>query len=451
MPNEPEQPDLSNMVRLEPQPAITAPPPLNNQPGWNPLQRSPLPPSLNTAPDQLRQFYNRDSGPQWRILPQQPAGLASNNSAIASHLLAINDSSGVLLLTNNLTNASQSVLNLIGGTGMTLAADAHGGVTFSALATGDGLTHGTTPWESDPSYAFIREEFMFRGDGANGNAFTANNTPIGTGWTLQATSVSPIVGFMGGAPPNLGQVWRADVGSSEVGAYITPNLLFSSERFATGENASALFFPDSGMALLENPGWTATFVFKVDINRTGTAFSVAHASIYVGLFGTTFLPIMNNSTLSGSRPDVFIGVRYDASTQLGPFALTSVANHSGNTTVYTGTITGGATSGSFVGQLFTVTGFVTNTVNNGTFLCTGSTATTITLANNAGVAEMHAASVSSAGTAPADSFLTLEAVANPTYNFFGRKNIQGTTLVTNVAPVPGLGIVWMFAVPARAR
>lgn len=439
MPNEPQQPDLSNMVRLEPQPPITSAPPLNNQPGWNPFQRSPLPPSMNSgSADQLRQFYNRDSGPQRRVLPQQPAGLAGINSAARSNQLMFSGGTGVTLLTNNLTNASQSVLNLIEGTGMTLAADAHGGVTFSALATGDGLTHGTTPWESDPSYAFIREDFMFRGDGANGNTFTVNSTPIGAGWTFQGPANPVVGGFMGGAPPNMGQLWFADIGSAEQGNFVIPNLLFSSERFATGENANALFFPDGAFALLENPGWNATFVFKVDINRTSSAFSVSHASMYVGLFGTTFLPIMNNGTLSGSRPDVFVGVRYDASVQMGPFAITSCASHSGNTTVYTGTITGGGTTSSFIGQLFTVTGFVTNTVNNGTFLCTGASTTTLTLANNAGVAETHTASVVSAGTAPADSFFTLEVVANPTYNFFGRKNFQGTTYVTNVAPVAGV-------------
>ena len=40
----------------------------------------------------------------------------------------------------------------------------------------------------------------------------------------------------------------------------------------------------------------------------------------------------------------------------GPFALTSVANAAAGTTVYTGTITGGAAN-AFVGVVFTIAGF----------------------------------------------------------------------------------------------
>ncbi len=73
----------------------------------------------------------------------------------------------------------------------------------------------------------------------------------------------------------------------------------------------------------------------------------------------------------------------------GPFALTSVANAAAGTTVYTGTITGGAAN-AYVGVVFTIAGFG-NAANNGTFTCTASTATTITLTNAAGVAQTQAA------------------------------------------------------------
>lgn len=56
--------------------------------------------------------------------------------------------------------------------------------------------------------------------------------------------------------------------------------------------------------------------------------------------------------------------------------------------VYTGTITGGANN-ALVGNTFTVAGFV-NAVNNGVFVCTGSTATTLTLLNGNAIAETHA-------------------------------------------------------------
>jgi uncharacterized repeat protein (TIGR01451 family) len=69
--------------------------------------------------------------------------------------------------------------------------------------------------------------------------------------------------------------------------------------------------------------------------------------------------------------------------------LTAAANAAGGTTVYTGTITGGANNG-FVGDSFVVAGF-TNAANNGTFTATASTATTLTLNNTAGVRQNFAA------------------------------------------------------------
>jgi len=74
--------------------------------------------------------------------------------------------------------------------------------------------------------------------------------------------------------------------------------------------------------------------------------------------------------------------------------LASVAASVGSSAVYTGTITGGAAN-AFAGYVFTVSGF-TNSVNNGTFLCTASSITTLTLANANAVIETHAATAASA-------------------------------------------------------
>jgi hypothetical protein len=71
------------------------------------------------------------------------------------------------------------------------------------------------------------------------------------------------------------------------------------------------------------------------------------------------------------------------------FTLTSVANHSGSATVYTGTIPGGG-SNFYSGWSFRILGF-TNSANNGLFPCTASTTTTLTLTNANGAAETHAA------------------------------------------------------------
>jgi hypothetical protein len=64
--------------------------------------------------------------------------------------------------------------------------------------------------------------------------------------------------------------------------------------------------------------------------------------------------------------------------------------------VYTGTITGGG-SNAFAGFDFVVAGFV-GANNNGTFIATASSATTLTLTNPAATAETHAATATSEET-----------------------------------------------------
>jgi uncharacterized protein YjdB len=77
--------------------------------------------------------------------------------------------------------------------------------------------------------------------------------------------------------------------------------------------------------------------------------------------------------------------------------LSAAANASSGTTVYTGTITGGG-SNAFAGQTFVVAGFDL-AANNGSFLCTASTTTTLTLQNASGVADTHAATATLQETA----------------------------------------------------
>lgn len=70
------------------------------------------------------------------------------------------------------------------------------------------------------------------------------------------------------------------------------------------------------------------------------------------------------------------------------FNLTSVAAAVSGTTVYSGAVTGGA-SNAYAGKTFVVSGW-TNIVNNGTYTCSASTASTLTLSNANGVAETNA-------------------------------------------------------------
>jgi hypothetical protein len=77
--------------------------------------------------------------------------------------------------------------------------------------------------------------------------------------------------------------------------------------------------------------------------------------------------------------------------------LSAAANASGGTTVYTGTIPGGG-SNAYIGFQFVVAGF-DKSANNGTFTCTASSTTTLTLNNAAGVSDSHGATATGTGDA----------------------------------------------------
>lgn len=115
---------------------------------------------------------------------------------------------------------------------------------------------------------------------------------------------------------------------------------------------------------------------------------------------------------------------------VGQLTLTAAAAASGGSTVYTGTVTGGASS-ALAGFTFVIAGFVTNAVNNGTFVATASSATTLTLSNSAGIAETHAA------TATPQGFVTATAL---TYDNSGEQNLVSGT-PTQVATVSGSGLI----------
>jgi hypothetical protein len=86
---------------------------------------------------------------------------------------------------------------------------------------------------------------------------------------------------------------------------------------------------------------------------------------------------------------------------LGTFVLTGVTTTvaGSGVAVYAGTITGGATpaNNAFAGYAFTVAGYVTYPKNNGVFLCTASTGSTLTLANASATTESIASTATNTG------------------------------------------------------
>ncbi len=117
-----------------------------------------------------------------------------------------------------------------------------------------------------------------------------------------------------------------------------------------------------------NQAWMDFYVLDTD--------SGAPNNTYLG--DVTVAEIYNNGA----------GVNAAWTVNQASFALTQSANASGGTTVYTGTITNGASpANAWQGYYFSVTGFGNGANNGGPWLCTASTATTITLQNPSGVAQ----------------------------------------------------------------
>jgi hypothetical protein len=113
------------------------------------------------------------------------------------------------------------------------------------------------------------------------------------------------------------------------------------------------------------------------------------------------------------------------------------AQDEAGTGVYTGTITGGG-SNAFAGETFVVTGF-TNAQNNGTFIATASTTTTLTLENPNSTAETHAATATAQ-----ESGNSLKYVA------YGFKTLTGNTYqpsgtTTAVVTVSATGLITAVA------
>ena len=329
------------------------------------------------------------TGPNMRspTFPKQP-GIVS--TIISKAAAAISSTAASLIIkVNNMLAPNQSVLNFLQGTGMTITVDASGNLLFVSTATGDGLTHSAAPWESDPAYVILRDDFS----NIQASSNTANPVQgIGNlGWNLYGlggTAEAAHAGLYGGAFPNLGQFWWDSNGTIRQFSWL--NLPQNGTTgSATGTNM--------GWPLFESPGWQMTWVFRLGGSTATITSSQTGAfgqkSMYVGLAGNT-APNQYSSSLD-LRPDVFFGVRYDTSGYPGSggagapgivnYAATAVTQ-SGSSMALTGTFTGAnqITGTTWVGLWFTVTG-AGNAGNNGVFVCTAATSTTLTLLNPNGV------------------------------------------------------------------
>jgi hypothetical protein len=140
-------------------------------------------------------------------------------------------------------------------------------------------------------------------------------------------------------------------------------------------------------SLLAAGAWSAGTAYIGVNSSSGTNSMVTYG-------GLTYLCVLNTQFTNAALQVIQSTAQSLAISSVGTGNATSG-------TVYTGTFTGGASNG-FVGFVLTITGFTgAFSGNNGTFVCSASTATTMTLSNGLGTAVTAAGTATSVATSSA--------------------------------------------------
>lgn len=296
------KPDLSNYELVATPPTPPTPPSRggSNLPGNSPLTLAPLPVSFGSAPDFQRGFYVRGTSQQ-RIppLPVQASTAVGASAKSQAIVEAATSGPSVDLQVNGVDNPIQTKANFT-GTGVRYG-PGPGQINITG-GSGDGLIHGDPIWVHDSAYIELRDDFL-SGSGItnSGSDGTVPRNEIGQlGWMLCGTIGSSFGGINGGGFPYIGQMTWTQNGSASAAAF----LVLQTNGRGSAHNLGSWPLGDTA-------GWKKTWVFKLDGDFvTGVPFSSAQKAIYIGLVGSTY-PAMVNSF---SRPDVFVGLRFDTST-----------------------------------------------------------------------------------------------------------------------------------------
>lgn len=263
-----------------------------------------------TAMQQRPELLSK-SVPTTPLMPVAPSGVAAINAAAQSVTqIVTSESPSVSLQTNGIPNPSQTVLNLVAGSNMTITPGAGGSVTFAAAGGGDGLIHGETPWESDPSFVLLRDDF---------NTGTVTSPTIGSlGWTY-SNNTGGSISYSGAAFPVNGTLTVPN--STTVNGY--------DAFWLKWDNGSTAI---QGWPLFDYPAWKVVYIFSLDLgiltSSSSQTFSMAKKSLYIGLGYN----LANNPCV---RPATFCGLRFDTSTtspSIGDtdFVFECVCNPSGS-------------------------------------------------------------------------------------------------------------------------
>lgn len=291
-------------------PAKGVAPPLPTPGSTPPLFSGSIAPQLQLDSNFSKAKANSSRVPTDSLMPLGVQGNPASNAAVisTSKVIVQSEGSGLVLETNGTENSNQKLLNLVQGSGVTLTPANDGSVTMSATATGDGLTHGETPWESDPAYVILRDEF---------SPFLATTNSYGDyGWWGINNSTSGGGLSINSTYPNL-------FAEPNFGVY---NMILPQTTSANANGGGSLWWRysvapawENLWPLLDYPGWKMTWVFRLSRQGAGTAgvnpganaFNVTKMSLYIGLANNISL---NTSFNSWGRPGQFYGVRYDTDT-----------------------------------------------------------------------------------------------------------------------------------------
>ena len=212
----------------------------------------------------------------------------------------------------------------------------------------------------------------------------------------------------------------------------------------TLENANATAETHAGTATYEDG--TAVYTGTIGVTASslvGQTFVVAGFVTHTSNNGTFIATANNGSTTltlknAAALAETHAGTAVSQETNANVFVVSSVGSASAGVSVYTGTF--GVAASSLIGQTFKIAGFVTNAVNNGTFVATANNgSTTLTLANTAGIAETHAATATSEPVASELTYLVYPAktLTGNTYQPSGTSTaiatVSATGLLTAVA------------------
>jgi Putative phage tail protein/Hint domain len=212
--------------------------------------------------------------------------------------------------------------------------------------------------------------------------------------------------------------WKSDQGGKG-GGKGGAQYIYATDLIAALCNGPVTSVADvwDGSSWLSNQWGSNTFTVGVNgvyspanaavlIADNGVAFATTYSATYND-FGAPAATVLSGTDYSPLQKvpygTVLATGQYSVNPiSIGTFALTAAAAASGGDTVYTGSLTGGASpytngaSNAYIGFRFVVAGFA-DAANNGTFVCVASTASSVTLANANGVTETHAATAAETG------------------------------------------------------